>query len=93
MKNTDTPWLDVGNPSPTLATIELDGDGVIRIYGEDAKAVAAIIVRAVNAHDALVSACSTLIQVVEQLIPEPSARGVADLVLFQARVALGQAHA
>lgn len=33
-------------------------------------------------------ALANLISVVEQLIPEPSARGVADVVLFQARSAL-----
>lgn len=33
-------------------------------------------------------ALRNLIQVVEQLVPEPSARGVADVVLFQARAAI-----
>jgi len=39
----------------------------------------------------LESALSKLIQVVEQLVPEPSARGVADVVLYHARLALARA--
>jgi hypothetical protein len=35
------------------------------------------------------AALSNAVQVIEQLVPEPSARGVADVVLFQARTALG----
>ena len=46
--------------------------------------------RAVNAHDALVEACTILVSTIEQLIPEPSARGVADVVLAQARSALAR---
>lgn len=36
-------------------------------------------------------AIDALIQTVEQLIPEPSARGVADVVLFQGRAAIANA--
>lgn len=36
----------------------------------------------------LLAACESAIQIIEQLIPEPSARGVAGVVLFQLRVAV-----
>ena len=39
---------------------------------------------------ALLAACENLISVIEQLIPEPSARGVADVVLAQARDAIAK---
>lgn len=40
------------------------------------------------ASDALLAACEAGVQTIEQLIPEPSARGVADVVLFQLRAAI-----
>lgn len=40
----------------------------------------------------LLDACKTLTSVIEQLIPEPSARGVADVVLAQARAAIAKAE-
>lgn len=49
------------------------------------------IIAAANSHDDLLAACENLISVIEQLIPEPSARGVADVVLFQARAAVAKA--
>lgn len=48
---------------------------------------AALIAAAPDLYDAL----TTAVQVIEQLIPEPSARGVADVVLAQARSALSRA--
>lgn len=39
----------------------------------------------------LFDACNMAIQVIEQLIPEPSARGVADVVLAQLRAAIAKA--
>lgn len=42
-------------------------------------------------YDELVAACNNLVQIVEQLIPEESARGVANVVLFQARTAIAKA--
>ncbi len=38
----------------------------------------------------LLAACENLISAIEQLIPEPSARGVADVVLAQARAAIAK---
>lgn len=39
----------------------------------------------------LLAACYNLVSVVEQLIPEPSVRGVADVVLSQAWAAIAKA--
>lgn len=36
----------------------------------------------------LLAACDSAVQIIEQLIPEPSARGVADVVLFILRAAI-----
>lgn len=47
--------------------------------------------RLIAAAPELLEACSTLVQVIEQLVPEPSVRGVADVVLFQARAAIAKA--
>lgn len=41
----------------------------------------------------LFDACNMAIQIIEQLIPEPSARGVADVVLTQLRAAIAKAGA
>lgn len=38
----------------------------------------------------LVEACGSAVQTIEQLIPEESVRGVANLVLFQLRSALAK---
>lgn len=46
-----------------------------------------------DAGPALYGALENAVQVIEQLVPEPSARGVADVVLFQARAALASARA
>lgn len=39
----------------------------------------------------LLAACENAVQIIEQLIPEPSARGVADVVLHQLRAAIAEA--
>lgn len=45
----------------------------------------------IDAAPDLLEACLRLIDVTEQLIPEQSARGVADVVLAQARAAIAKA--
>lgn len=57
------------------------------------EANAALIVNAVNLHGELFDACNNAIQVIEQLVPEESARGVANLVMFQLRAAIAKAQA
>lgn len=49
-------------------------------------------IRQLAASDDLLAAVRSLVQIVEQLIPEPSARGVADVVLFQGRAAIARAE-
>lgn len=44
--------------------------------------------RLIAAAPDLLAACEAGVQTIEQLIPEPSARGVADVVLFQLRAAI-----
>lgn len=40
----------------------------------------------------LLAALETTVSVIEQLVPEPSALGVADVVLYQARAAIAKAR-
>ena len=47
--------------------------------------------RLIAAAPDLLEACLRLVDVIEQLIPEQSARGVADVVLAQARAAIAKA--
>lgn len=49
--------------------------------------------RAAEALPAARDSLDTMIQLVEQLLPDPSKRGVADLVLFQASAALASLEA
>jgi len=49
--------------------------------------------RLIAAAPELLEACRTLVSVVEQLIPEESVRGVADVVLYQGRAAIAKATA
>lgn len=47
--------------------------------------------RLIEAAPDLLAACDNAVQIIEQLIPEPSARGVAEVVLFQLRAAIAKA--
>jgi len=58
---------------------------------DEVTANAELIMRALNCHDDLLESCKRLIDVIEQLIPEKSARGVADVVLFYARDVIAKA--
>jgi len=48
--------------------------------------------RLIAAAPDMLAACDSAIQIIEQLIPEPSARGIADVVLVQIRRAIAKAE-
>ncbi len=54
---------------------------------------AGVLVEGADVNAELLAACHTLVSIVEQLIPEESARGVADVVLAQGRYAIAKAEA
>ncbi len=76
-------YVNTVNEGPIETTIIVRTDSTY-----NAKRVA----HAIAAAPDLLEACKAMTQVVEQLIPEPSARGVADVVLFSARAAIAKAE-
>lgn len=101
MSTKHTP-LEVGTCNGEILIMDASGSAVMTITQgsmafvtnracpdrEAARAFADSVVAVVNAYPALVAACHNQVSVIEQLIPDPSARGVADVVLEQARAAL-----
>lgn len=59
--------------------------------GTDCKAMTRANARLISAAPDLLAACEGAVQIIEQLIPEPSVRGVADVVLHQLRAAIAAA--
>ena len=76
-------------PRPCLMACKSDEDGKAKViaYLRDA----GVLVEG-SANAELLDACRTLVSIVEQLIPEESVRGVADVVLTQGRDAIAKAE-
>lgn len=92
-KHTPGPWKVWGIDSEGPHVLSLDATIVARLdpwkgkCRDEMNGNAHLIAAAPD----LLDACHNAVQIIEQLIPEPSARGVADVVLSQLRAAIAKA--